>query len=55
MTNEMKVLREFVKEFSPVHQMRTDEMSYYELFVVVEQVVGSHKDLDIGDENGEIK
>jgi len=48
-TNEMKVLREFVKEFSPFHngldheeKEITDTMNYDELFDVVEDIVNAH-------------
>ncbi len=38
MTNEMRVLQEFVEEFSPIHQGQTKDMCYDELFAVVAEV-----------------
>lgn len=43
-TNEMRILREFVEEFSPIHQGLTKEMNYDELFDVVAEIVKTHKD-----------
>jgi len=45
MTNEMKVLVEFVREFSPAHQIDVENMTYSELFEVVQQVVDSHNEV----------
>lgn len=39
MPNEIRVLKEFVNEFSPLHQGQTERMSYTELFDIVEKVV----------------
>ena len=41
-TNEMKVLRKFVKEFSPIHSTFVNELTYDELFEIVGQVYQSH-------------
>ena len=49
-TNEMKVLRAFVEEFSPLHEGETKYMSYNDLFEVVADIVDSHYD----DEDNEI-
>ena len=49
-TNEMKVLRAFVEEFSPLHEGETKGMSYNDLFEVVADIVDSHYD----DEDNEI-
>lgn len=46
-TNEMRVLREFVEEFSPVHQTLVEKMDYDELFGVVRDIVGTHYEEDI--------
>ena len=49
-TNEMKVLRAFVEEFSPLHEGETKDMSYNDLFEVVADIVDSH----YNDEDNEI-
>ena len=49
-TNEMKVLRAFVEEFSPLYEGETKDMSYNDLFEVVADIVDSHYD----DEDNEI-
>ena len=49
-TNEIKVLRAFVEEFSPLHKDETKDMSYNDLFEVVADIVDSHYD----DEDNEI-
>ena len=41
-SNEMKVLRAFVEEFSPLHQGETKGMSYDQLFSIVSDIVDSH-------------
>jgi hypothetical protein len=41
-TNEMRVLREFVAEFSPFHQTLVQKMEYDELFEVVKDIVETH-------------
>ena len=51
-TNEMKVLRAFVEEFSPLHEGETKDMSYNDLFEVVADIVDSH--YNYGDEDNEI-
>ena len=50
-TNEMKVLRAFVEEFSPLHEGETKDMSYNDLFEVVADIVDSHYNYD--DEDNE--
>ncbi len=42
MSDEMKILRAFVEEFSPIHQGQTQDMSYADLFDVVDMIVDSH-------------
>jgi len=44
MSDEMRILREFVEEFSPIHQGQTEELSYEELFDIVAEVVEAHKE-----------
>jgi len=41
-SNEMKILKEFVEEFSPIYQGQVDDFSYDELFEVVEDIVDEH-------------
>jgi len=41
-SNGMRVLREFVEEFSPIHAGFIDELTYEELFDIVAEVVESH-------------
>ena len=43
-TNEIKVLREFVKEFSPIHGGLTDQFTYNELFTIISEIVEAHND-----------
>ena len=38
----MRVLREFVAEFSPFHQTLVQKMEYDELFEVVKDIVETH-------------
>lgn len=44
MSNEIKVLRAFVREFSPIHAEDVKTMSYEELFEVVGEVVQCRKE-----------
>ena len=44
-TNEMRILREFVEEFSPISD-GVDEMTYDELFDVVSNIVKSHYSIE---------
>lgn len=43
-SNEMKVLRKFVEEFSPIHQGNTECLSYDELFSIVAEIVETHNE-----------
>lgn len=42
MTEEMKILKAFVEEFSPIHKGQVDDFSYNELFEVIEDIVDVH-------------
>ena len=42
MSEEMRILREFVEEFSPLHRGETKDMTYDMLFDVVSDIVDSH-------------
>ena len=43
--NEMRVLKEFVMEFSPFHNKDiVNDMSYSELFDVVKEIVETHNE-----------
>lgn len=42
-SNEMKVLKEFVKEFSPFHEQEADRMTYSELTEVVIEIAKEMK------------
>ena len=41
-SNEMRILREFVEEFSPLHAEFASELTYDERFDIVSDVVESH-------------
>lgn len=41
-SNEMRILREFVEEFSPLHAEFAHTLTYDELFEIVGQVYESH-------------
>lgn len=41
-SNEMRILREFVEEFSPLHAEFAHKLTYDELFFIVGQVYESH-------------
>jgi len=44
-SNEMKVLRAFVEEFSPFHSHEiVKEMTYNELFDIADEIVNSYND-----------
>ena len=49
-SNEMRILREFVEEFSPLHAEFAHELTYDELFEIVGQVYESHCEGDEYDE-----
>ena len=50
-SNEMRILREFVVEFSPFYSYEiANEMNYDELFVVVGEIVESHNKGDDSDD-----
>ena len=37
--NEIRILREFVEEFSPIHQGQVNNLSYHQLFDIVAEIV----------------
>ena len=41
-SNEIRILREFVEEFSPLHAEFAHELTYDELFEIAGQVYESH-------------
>ena len=41
-SNEMRILREFIEEFSPLHAGIVYELTYDERFDIVSDVVESH-------------
>ena len=41
-TNEIRVLRDFVEEFSPIHQGQAKDFTYDELFSIVGDIVEAH-------------
>lgn len=45
-TNEMRILREFVEEYSPIHRGQTQDFSYDELFAIVSEIVDTHYERD---------
>jgi len=42
MNNEMEVLMDFVEEFSPIYAGFVKEMTYDELFDIVDNIVDEH-------------
>ena len=42
MSTELKVLRGFAGEFSPLHQTMVNDMSYSELFDIAKEIVEAH-------------
>lgn len=40
-TNELKVLRAFINEFSPMSQAEVNEMNYFDLWAIVKQIVNN--------------
>jgi len=40
--NEIRILREFVEEFSPIHQGQINDLSYSQLFEIVAEIVTEH-------------
>jgi hypothetical protein len=37
-TNEMRILREFIQEFSPLHAEGVEDLTYHELTDIVKEV-----------------